>query len=169
MPKLSMRVTTTLLFLKSSIKDFYKIYDMTEKCMNELTGLKVDTVGYSGRIRTISNKYRKKLNDMIEEVIFDYRLFNIDIDELSKNKNEPDVLYSISKYMSVIDEYKKIYKKSQDLYERCETKKEEASRKENYSLYIGINKTDVYINKVNYMSEKIMNKLKKLIDDTLEE
>lgn len=158
------KINHSLMWLNNNIKDIKEISNLTNQYLIKLTNISITKDGYSGKIKSDSSKYRKKLNEKMECILIDYNIYIKDIDEIVKYKNIDDVIYSYSKFLKLLFEYKKLKKETKKIYDKCEIEKDKAQREENYVLCIGISKIYSDIYRCDYICGNIIKKLNILLN-----
>lgn len=161
---LSSKINHTLLWLNKNINDIKKINNMTNKYLNNLLSISKSKEGYSGKIKVDSSKYRELLEEEMDYIETDYKIYKEHLDEIYKYRNIEDVIYNLSKFMHLLKEYKKLEDVTKKIYDKCDFEKDKAEYDENYALCIGINKIYNSVYRCDFICNQLIKKLSLILN-----
>lgn len=99
MSELSSKITHTLGFLSElprRVNEFYKICDEGMKNIDKVTS-HLDSTDDS--IRDIKAQLNKKYDLFMEKFLVELTIFNSDVTEITINRNDPNVVYTLSRFI----------------------------------------------------------------------
>lgn len=164
MSNLQNELTHSILFLSNITKDINTVYNQSKSIVDILNDIDLKNSGSSNEMRTKSTKTREDLDELIELINDDYSLFQKDISNIKKNKNDEIVIYSLRRYKEYYHKIKNEHKKIKKLYKKIEIDKDRCQIEKDYIRFIAINKSTVPLYRVIQILDGILYGLSVLLD-----
>lgn len=165
MANLPLEVTHSLSFLTNTLHDIKNIYDSTSSMADTLYNMNIKKDGAPGQLRTKSSKYRKDIDDDIEFIMDDFKLFQNEMSDIVKNKDSETVIYSLRQYKKLYSDYKDLKKDLDKLSGKTDIKTSKCVRDKEYVKYIALNKVSVPLYRLIQIVDACIYALEHLLDN----
>lgn len=165
MANLPLEVTHSLSFLTNTLHDIKNICNSTSDVANSLYTMDIKKDGAPGQMRKKSSKHREDMDDDIEFIMDDFNLFQKEMNDIVRNKDDETVIYSLRQYKKLYDDYKDIKKDLSKINDKTNTKTSKCIKDKDYVRYIAINKISVPLYKLTQVVDACIYALEHLLDN----
>lgn len=160
---INIQITHALRFLNDLIDTSEDLYDDTKDVMYDILDVDRDEEEYNMEVRKIAKKFRDSVDDDIEDIVDDYKLFISNFSDIKSNKHSDEVVYSLKKFKSFSDDAKELIKKYDVLSVKIDSKIDDAYAKKEYVKCIALSNIFRPMKKV----REILTNTKKRCDDLI--
>lgn len=176
MVSVSVEITDALSFLDKTLPELEDLHDDVVIMVDYIKSQKpihTDPSGfgeYEGALREKVKKYKKDTTDTLECISADFKMFAVDMREIISNKENPEVLRNVSKFMRHFDHYKEFKKKGLSNYlETSHRQLREYLNKDHVVLYSDLIRVLSVEEAVVRCTEQIIKKLDHFLNGKKEE
>ena len=163
MHSLSMEVTHVASYLEKFKKESLKMIEQSSKIFQEITNLDPEDENYVDTIRKKIKDYNKDFQKDWDYQKEEFDLFVEDITDISKNKNDEYVIYSLRSYAAIEKELKDIRKKKiKKMIDNIEDAEKYASGDDDYVIAVAYKNILATIKKCDERMETTIKKLNKI-------
>jgi len=148
MNNLPVEVTHSLSFLTNTLRDIKTLSTSSSDIVNELYKMDLKKDGAPGQIRKKSSDFRDDIDEDIDFILEDFKLFQKEMSDIVKHKDDETVIYSLKRFRELYRDYKDLKKELDKLNRRTDIKTSKCIQDKDYVRYIAVNKTSVPIYKL---------------------
>lgn len=166
MSELNRKVTHSLSYLSnlpSTVNTFFNIFD---NGMKELRNKKGDE---GKTIRKINKDLKDNIEDELEKLLIEFTIYNTDMTEIILNRNNPDVVYALRRFIEERQKLKEIKKRLNNFVVKTEAEIADVRSTKDYVKVVAYNSLYSGLTKFNGIVEKSYSKLVTLTKDVVDE